>query len=391
MASFPSKSAVSPRVSSRRFHDVWALGAVLGATWLGGCGGPEGLPVDAAGVGETAQEIVGGTNAAITDFPWQASLRNADGSHFCGGAILGPWYVLTAQHCVVGKNPGTMSLGAGSTTRSTMASTGQVVQVADFLLYPGYNSSTIDKDVALLRLASPLTLNTATVKGITMATAADVAAGRTNVGVIATATGWGITVQGGTPPDGLRKVEMAIVSEGPSGFEPLTEYQLATGGVANEGACHGDSGGPVVVNGASGRILAGLSSWGSASCARAGFPSVSARVSAIEPWVTNIRNRPVNHRLAEVLSVPAGTGWAHYAITVAAGTPSLNAQLVGGTGEADLYVHSATPTTSTYTCRSNRSGNAEYCAIPSPAAGTWYASVRSVSGVSNTALRVTTY
>nr|WP_253899542.1 trypsin-like serine protease [Corallococcus carmarthensis] len=371
--------------SSHRIRAVLSLGA-MGAALMGGCG-PQDLPN--AGVGEVSQEIVGGTPAAITDFPWQASLRTANGSHFCGGAILGPWYILTAQHCVVGRNPASVSIGVGSATRSTMASTGQVVQVADFLLYPGYNSSTVDKDVALVRLASPLTLNTTTVKGITMATAADVTAGRTNLGVIATATGWGITAQGGTPPDDLRTVDLPI-SAYTNPPVPLTAFMLAAGGVAGQSACDGDSGGPLVVNGASGKILAGLASW-VVNCVQASHPTVFARVSAIEPWVTNIRARPVTPRLSEVLSVPAGTGWAHYTFTVAAGTPSLNAQLVGGTGEADLYVHSAMPTTSTYTCRSNQSGNAEYCTISSPAAGTWYASVRSVSGVSNTALRVTTY
>ncbi|RYZ38389.1 MAG: trypsin-like serine protease [Myxococcaceae bacterium] len=359
----------------------------MGVALMGGCG-PQDLTADNVGVGEVAQEIVGGTAAAITDFPWQASLRNG-GSHFCGGAILGQWYVLTAQHCVFGRNPANFSLGVGSATRSTMASSGQVVQVADFLLYPGY-SGTLDKDVALIRLASPLTLNTTTVKGIPMATAADVAAGRTNVGVSATATGWGVLVQGGTPPDDLRKVELPITTYTDPLDGPLSAYQLAAGGVAGQSTCQGDSGGPLVVNGASGKILAGLTS-GGVGCGLADHPIIFGRVSAIEPWVTNIRNRPINNRLTETLSSSTAGEWIHRSFTVAAGTPSLNAQLIGGTGNGDLYVHSAMPTTSSYTCRPGTSGNAEYCVITNPAAGTWYVSVRSVSGFANVTLRATTY
>ncbi|RKH19299.1 peptidase S1 [Corallococcus sp. CA047B] len=384
VASLPLMSRTK---SSHRIRAVLSLGA-MGAALMGGCG-PQDLPVDGAEVGEAAQEIVGGTTTAITNAPWQVSLRTASGAHFCGGAILGQWYVLTAQHCVAGRNPATVSLGAGSATRSLMTSTGQVVQVADFLLHPGYIPSTLDMDVALVRLASPLTLNATTVKGITMATAADVTAGRTDVGVIATATGWGGLVPFGAPQDDLRTVDLPI-SAYTNAAPPLTASMIAAGGVAGQSICHGDSGGPLVVNGASGKLLAGLTSW-TAGCGQANHPSVFARVSAIEPWVTNIRSRPVTPRLSEVLSVPTAGQWLHRSFTVAAGTPSLNVRLSGGTGDANLYVHTAAPPTSTFVCTSTDGGTAEYCSIPSPAAGTWYVSVHNPTSIANVTLRATTY
>lgn len=43
--------------------------------------------------------IVGGTNAALGDWPWQVSLH-VQGTHVCGGSIITPDWIVTAAHCV---------------------------------------------------------------------------------------------------------------------------------------------------------------------------------------------------------------------------------------------------------------------------------------------------
>lgn len=43
--------------------------------------------------------IVGGTNAASGDWPWQVSLH-VQGTHVCGGSIITPDWIVTAAHCV---------------------------------------------------------------------------------------------------------------------------------------------------------------------------------------------------------------------------------------------------------------------------------------------------
>ncbi|HJU38863.1 MAG TPA: pre-peptidase C-terminal domain-containing protein, partial [Tahibacter sp.] len=79
-----------------------------------------------------------------------------------------------------------------------------------------------------------------------------------------------------------------------------------------------------------------------------------------------------------------------YTIAVPAGATSLAAVTSGGSGDADLYLKfGAAPTTSSYDCRSNRSGNAESCTVATPAAGTWHVLVRMYATAANVTLTAT--
>lgn len=62
--------------------------------------------------------IVGGKNAAPGEFPWQVSLQKGRGSrgsfHFCGGSIVDASHVVTASHCTIGQDPGSIWVVAGA-------------------------------------------------------------------------------------------------------------------------------------------------------------------------------------------------------------------------------------------------------------------------------------
>ena len=78
----------------------------------------------------------------------------------------------------------------------------------------------------------------------------------------------------------------------------------------------------------------------------------------------------------------ARRAWTYYTIDVPAGMSTLDFNMSGGTGDADLYIRrGAKPTTSTYDCRPYKSGNS--------VADTWHIGIYGYSAASGVNLDVT--
>jgi len=229
--------------------------------------------------------IVGGVNTNISTVPWQISLQTTGGFHFCGGSIIDDEWILTAAHCVQGSSAASMRIEAGVTL---LSASGQVRNVAQIYVAPGYDGDTTNgKDVALLRLSSPLSLN-ANVAVVELATEADAASfAPGDTGLV---SGWGTLSAGGPSPNNLQSVSVPIVSNAQAaaayGASNVTADQLAAGalGVGGVDACQGDSGGPLVVSSPSGPLLAGVVSWGN-GCGLPNFPGMYARVASFTSWI----------------------------------------------------------------------------------------------------------
>lgn len=83
----------------------------------------------------------------------------------------------------------------------------------------------------------------------------------------------------------------------------------------------------------------------------------------------------------------ASGSWQHLTLNVPAGMASLDVDMFGGSGDADLYVrYGAQPTTGSWDCRPYRWGNNENCSFSNPQAGTWHISVRGYSAYSGVTL-----
>ncbi|WP_437924028.1 trypsin-like serine protease [Sorangium sp. So ce291] len=381
-----------------------ALAGTAALSLLVGCSGTEAFDDPLIDTDETA--IVGGANANIADHPWQVSLQTSSGFHFCGGVILSDRWILTAQHCVdftgaalIGP-PSSLRIAAGASQLSAMTTSGQTRSIEDIITYPGYvdgSQGKKGKDIALLRLASPLTLGPS-VQPIAMATPSDEAAGLANPGVLAKVSGWGHLSAGGSLSGTLQTVEVPIVSNSNAQtfypMETITADQLAAGDTGNGGedACQGDSGGPLTVAKGSSRILAGVVSWGY-GCAEAQHPGLYARAASFRSWISSaLASTPVVLDSRTNLSGSAAT-WQHFTINVPAGTPMLNVHSSGGTGNADLYVrYGSQPTTSIFDCRPFMNDSNESCNFNNPAAGTWHVSLRGASSsFSGVSLKSTSY
>lgn len=373
---------------------------LLSIVSLVGCTASEGDDDGEDLVGTDESEIVGGTNANIANHPWQVSFQSSSGAHFCGGSIIGDSWILTAQHCVDGAgaaftSPASVRVAAGASNLSSMSASGQIRNVDEIVPYPGYVDTSAGKDVALLHLATPLTLG-ANVQAIALTTPADEASGLTNAGVTANVSGWGTLSSGGSSPDTLQAVNVPIVSNATADAaypEAITADQLAAGDMVNGGedSCQGDSGGPLTVAKGGGRILAGVVSWGY-GCASAQYPGMYARVASFQSWINTVTASNVVVLSSHTNQSGSSGTWTHYTVNVPAGTPMLNVHMSGGSGDGDLYVRAGSqPTTSAYDCRPYATGNNESCNFSNPAAGTWYISIRAYSAFSGVALKSTTY
>jgi uncharacterized repeat protein (TIGR01451 family) len=250
-----------------------------------------------------APEIIGGEEAAPGAWPWMVALWNnsTDRWYGCGGSLISREWVLTAAHCIT--NDGRTSVTPASSLsvvagrHDLTTNTGQRIQVSEVIYHPGYNlASFSDADIALLRLAEPVTL-AGSVQPVKLATQGDGA--RFAAGVVATVTGWGTRTSGAQDfPDALHQVEVPIVDFATcqARYEDAilgrVTGNMLCAGVPEGGkdSCQGDSGGPLVVpDGANGWLQAGVVSWGNL-CALPTWPGVYTRVANFTGWVDDAQD-----------------------------------------------------------------------------------------------------
>ncbi|KAF3048346.1 hypothetical protein E8E12_011711 [Didymella heteroderae] len=190
--------------------------------------------------------IVGGVPAVAGDFPFIISLQK-NGAHFCGGSLLDSTTVLTAAHCADGQTTSGLTVRAGSLNRN---SGGVTSPVASLNIHPGYDADIVDKDVAILKLRTPIA-ESSTIKYATLAAAGSDPAANT----VARTAGWGTTQNSSQSNVSLRKVDVPIVSRA----DCIADYQKDTPpktvttnmicaglDAGGKDSCQGDSGGPII-------------------------------------------------------------------------------------------------------------------------------------------------
>ncbi|CAL8403411.1 unnamed protein product [Arctogadus glacialis] len=227
--------------------------------------------------------IVGGYTPAPNSIKYIVSLQSTQGQHFCGGALVHRYWVLTAAHCNIGAEH--MMVVAGDYSMRTFEGTEQYSKPRLLLTHPLYNKSTNNADIMLIKLRAPVVLN----RYVSLA-----ALPRQGTGVmegqLCQVSGWGYTnLVGGQAPSTLRTVNVPIVSttrcNGSLSFSGNITANMICAGFRSGGkdACKGDSGGPLVCGG---RVY-GLVSWGN-GCGNPKFPGVYTAVSKFRRWIDRI-------------------------------------------------------------------------------------------------------
>ncbi|MFI0898036.1 trypsin-like serine protease [Streptomyces sp. NPDC020983] len=294
---------------------------------------PAGRAEKDATPGAVGPHVIGGTPAGDGEAPWMVQIWYDDDSgtpgtivddkaFLCGGSVVSSWKVLTAAHCVQGRDlPSYAVLITGTDQLPTIDADGVLDLhggtenfVARAWSYPASTGAAPRNDVGVLTLEQPTNAT-----ALPIATANDTALYAP--GTPATLYGWGRTSSASTDPAPvLQKADLPVTPDSAcaaangSTFDPsvmLCAGTASTGGDAGTtAACFGDSGGPLV---AAGRII-GVASWVVGNCVIEGFYSVYSRVSALAGGILphmDDANLSGDDR-ADLLAVDSsGNGWLY--------------------------------------------------------------------------------
>lgn len=232
--------------------------------------------------GVAAPWVVGGTRAAVGEFPWMVRL-----SVGCGGSLITPQVVLTAAHCITA--PAGPSGSITATTGVIDLASPDAVKIRSTFVYksPEYVSYDKGSDWALVKLVEPVVLPEKPT--LTLTTGPDHDTG------LFTIMGWGADREGGYQQRFLLKAEVPDVDDATcgtayraTGANFVDSAMLCAGlfGTGGVDTCQGDSGGPMVVRTAEDAYLqVGIVSWGH-GCAQAQYPGIYTQVSHYSAEIT---------------------------------------------------------------------------------------------------------
>ncbi|XP_068231243.1 serine proteinase stubble-like isoform X2 [Palaemon carinicauda] len=237
--------------------------------------------------------IVGGQPTTVHEYPWQVGLTSATSSTpYCGGSIISNEWILTASHCVDGDSESSVYVVVGEHDYTTLTETTvrQKIQASRIIMHPSYDRFTLDNDMALIKLSSPLSFPSD--NKIAPVCLPD--AGNAYSDVTATVTGWGRLQSGGSRPNVLYEVDVPTMTNSrcQQFLSGITSNMICAGlDAGGKDSCQGDSGGPMVTTGNTAQtfmVVIGVVSWGY-GCADANSPGVYARVGNYLSWIsTNI-------------------------------------------------------------------------------------------------------
>lgn len=251
-----------------------------------------------------------GKEAQFGEFPWMTAILRSEyigdkevNLYVCGGSLIEDNIVLTAAHCVAGKNPGDLIIRAGEwdTQREYEALPHQDRRVYKYVVHPDYNNRNLQNDFALVYLEVPFTLEEH-IDTVCLPGPQEFPEGTTCF-----ATGWGKDKFGneGIYQNVLKKIDLPIVSNYQC-QESLRSTRLGThfildesfmcaGGNPDKDTCTGDGGSPLVCQlphslGATGieseYVQVGIVAWG-IGCGEDSIPGVYADVIQAGDWIEN--------------------------------------------------------------------------------------------------------
>ena len=175
-----------------------------------------------------------------------------------------------------------MQIVAGDYKLYIAEGTEQTVPVIGIVQHENFDMSTVENDIALLKIATPLTFDDY-VQPIALPSQGQSSSGDSLV------TGWGDLTELGIEPEVLQKVVIPIVSDEQCRAalgETVVYDSMICAGVPGGliDSCAGDSGGPMVCDFNSSAYLCGIVSWGY-GCGAPNKPGVYTEVAYFVDWI----------------------------------------------------------------------------------------------------------
>ncbi|MEI7550115.1 MAG: trypsin-like serine protease [Actinomycetes bacterium] len=258
---------------------------------------------------------------AGTSAPWVASIWYSEDAHgvpefICSGSLIASDIVLTAAHCTYDKGFYWVRLKS-----DTLESDEPLRKVSGVWRHARYSTKTGQNDLGLLRLRTPVE----DVKPMVLPTSAEIA--KVTASKTFRILGWGED-QDSNVAKFLRAAtldnqDLAASKVYGRLFNKAT--MLASGKYIKSerlyaGGCHGDSGGPLTTKIGSKTVLAGLTSWGSASGCDRGKPTIFTRVSYyladIKAGTALVRRSVYGRLIPEAVQSPVIQGDARVGATL---------------------------------------------------------------------------
>jgi secreted trypsin-like serine protease len=225
----------------------------------------------------------------ISEAPWQvAVLRNPVREVFCGGTAIARNIILTAAHCV-GNNtiPEHVAVLAGS---SNVAEGGTIHFVTEIIIHPRYNNAIKANDIALLILDNSYVDNFIR---LDLLGQSDLATGQSYRIV-----GWGYSDLSQTISDVLLTTSVNILNitscSAPYGSFITNSSHICAAGprlpntnpyhFTSDGACRGDSGGPLF-RATNGEVLQVGIIAGGGPCGDYRYPGIYTRITTHRDWL----------------------------------------------------------------------------------------------------------
>eukprot|EP00112_Aurelia_sp_Birch-Aquarium-sp1_P004750 Seg154.8 transcript_id=Seg154.8/GoldUCD/mRNA.D3Y31 product="Chymotrypsinogen 2" protein_id=Seg154.8/GoldUCD/D3Y31 len=237
-----------------------------------------------------AGRVIAGDDAKRGAWPWQI-LMLYRGRTMCGGTLVAPNWVVTAAHCIDGKESQarsfTVRVGEHN-SRSNEGSEDNIV-VERIFKHPSYDRRVINNDIALLKLSRSARYSKYVSPACLPQQGASVP-----VGSNCYITGWGKIKHPGNMHYILQQGRLPVVSKQTCAALntrisriPITDKMVCagSGGSSRTGGCHGDSGGPFVCQSGGKWFLQGAVSWGSGTCQSSKSYTVFARVAQFRSWI----------------------------------------------------------------------------------------------------------